>query len=991
MPAAHDREKKDHQGSEASGDVERADTQAPGGGSGVVGIALRLQRTAGNRATAAFLAAAQTKLDVGPSDDPAEREADAIAAEVVERLRAHGASQSVDAGSEVEIGLGQTVRRQPASSSIGADGGTLDAATEAAVDAARSGAAGGGRPLDDPVRRSMEGAFGVGFGDVRVHSGTESKALNERLQAKAFTVGRDIFFRSGVPDGGTSAGQELLAHELTHVVQQSSRASRKIQRRGEYAGLNPFQQKTIDVQAEQVYDQKTRDFESGMGPVISESSAAHEAVNELLLKVKKVVDAWAVSTGQQQAAAYASEFQFAGGDKYYGAFEMSAANIKKIFDDYKDRPLRSKLKVVYNAVRNNNLVKWLKVAAIEMDAAAMGVPAGPVALQETAADVTKDAAGTIVPASVQAPTNVAVAPGFAANSGLSKTFANPQLSANVANLAAREEMIFAPNTFSGVMNMASGLAADNASRVGGMGAGLAEVEQRTLSAGDVTDLTSMEIRHIHQRLNLPVPELKGLGAKKKARDKLKDAPVPWEQGGEYYEVIPNSTVAKQAVDVRARLEAGTSGSTDLMLHGAQWLGLDVKQMYQLRLALIGWMLSNRDHSLFEILRSAGNYGLAYHYDPADIGSEYEDRTNFQPMDPSKFAKILPERKTPKWFLSTDHKDQLAAAASKAPMKTRNDVIVGLTAAGIPLARVQAMDDTSLNELAALSEIVRITTFAIPAFNTEAQVVAVLQRKADAKNRLTISRLRREGPYQAIAKRYPGQADWFLSLLIRHHKTGAALADEFKLMADVNTANVAVGNTDLAGYKGGLITAGMPKRFVDRMPEAAIYELEKVRLLVQAGAFDQTANAGAPATNGRLMTEIATTVCYRSAAALIGGARTAQATGEFLGHYFPNATLPARTGAQTNLENVTANRDRRSYENALVGMGIPRVLLETEPFNVIDGLVTLAHDVHGRAFVAATTNAEKQQNGVLFQAVLTANNWVMDALIERGKSSLLPWL
>jgi hypothetical protein len=70
------------------------------------------------------------------------------------------------------------------------------------------------------MRSSMEGAFGADFGRVRTHDGADARDLNERLGARAFTVGHDVFFRDGVPDAGTSEGQHLLAHELTHTIQQ---------------------------------------------------------------------------------------------------------------------------------------------------------------------------------------------------------------------------------------------------------------------------------------------------------------------------------------------------------------------------------------------------------------------------------------------------------------------------------------------------------------------------------------------------------------------------------------------------------------------------------------------------------------------------------------------------------------------------------------------------------------------------------------------------
>jgi hypothetical protein len=80
---------------------------------------------------------------------------------------------------------------------------------------------GGGQPLDAGVRRQMESALGADFGGVRVHTDNQAHKLNQELSAKAFTTGRDIFFSQGAYEPGSSPGRELIAHELTHVVQQS--------------------------------------------------------------------------------------------------------------------------------------------------------------------------------------------------------------------------------------------------------------------------------------------------------------------------------------------------------------------------------------------------------------------------------------------------------------------------------------------------------------------------------------------------------------------------------------------------------------------------------------------------------------------------------------------------------------------------------------------------------------------------------------------------
>jgi len=96
----------------------------------------------------------------------------------------------------------------------------LDDTTAARINSAR----GGGQALDGAVQTRMSEAMGADFSGVRVHASNESHTLNEQLGAKAFTTGQDIFFGDGAYDPGSSSGQELIAHELTHVVQQGAGA-----------------------------------------------------------------------------------------------------------------------------------------------------------------------------------------------------------------------------------------------------------------------------------------------------------------------------------------------------------------------------------------------------------------------------------------------------------------------------------------------------------------------------------------------------------------------------------------------------------------------------------------------------------------------------------------------------------------------------------------------------------------------------------------------
>jgi Domain of unknown function (DUF4157) len=89
------------------------------------------------------------------------------------------------------------------------------------VERAIEGSRGGGQALDSGVQAQMGQALNADFSGVRVHTDAGADGLNRSLSAKAFTTGRDIYFRQGEYNPGSSSGRSLLAHELTHVVQQN--------------------------------------------------------------------------------------------------------------------------------------------------------------------------------------------------------------------------------------------------------------------------------------------------------------------------------------------------------------------------------------------------------------------------------------------------------------------------------------------------------------------------------------------------------------------------------------------------------------------------------------------------------------------------------------------------------------------------------------------------------------------------------------------------
>ncbi len=116
-------------------------------------------------------------------------------------------------------------------------------------------ARGGGQPLDSKVGAQMGEAFNADFSGVRVHTGGEADSLNQSLNAKAFTTGQDVFFRDGEYNPGSSSGRGLLAHELTHVVQQNGG---KVERKSvAEAGPNtPLQRKLSVGSPNDIYEQE---------------------------------------------------------------------------------------------------------------------------------------------------------------------------------------------------------------------------------------------------------------------------------------------------------------------------------------------------------------------------------------------------------------------------------------------------------------------------------------------------------------------------------------------------------------------------------------------------------------------------------------------------------------------------------------------------------------------------------------------------------------
>lgn len=162
----------------------------------------------------------QAKLTVGEPNDKYEQEADRVAAQVVQQIHAPAINQSKDDSVQrkeespdiTPLKLASLQRKNTTESS------TTSSGFESAINQSR----GTGQSLPNSLRPKLENAFGSNLGNVRIHNNASADRLSRSVQAKAFTTGNDIFFKKGEYKPQTTSGQQLLAHELTHTIQQNA-------------------------------------------------------------------------------------------------------------------------------------------------------------------------------------------------------------------------------------------------------------------------------------------------------------------------------------------------------------------------------------------------------------------------------------------------------------------------------------------------------------------------------------------------------------------------------------------------------------------------------------------------------------------------------------------------------------------------------------------------------------------------------------------------
>ncbi len=216
----------------------------------------------------------QPKLEVNSPGDIYEKEADAMADRVM---------QMSDIGTTFQTStttglIGQSVQRKCSkcveeekkkSVMRRAENGSAGTPVSSSFASSLNASKGGGAPLPSDTRNFMENAFSADFSSVRVHTGSPASEMSNRIKAKAFTYGSDIYFNDGKYNPGTSEGKHLLAHEMTHVVQQIGRDDLSIQRTiGDGHDLSSPRFKNDPV-LEEIYDGNTQLSEGAIGDAVT--------------------------------------------------------------------------------------------------------------------------------------------------------------------------------------------------------------------------------------------------------------------------------------------------------------------------------------------------------------------------------------------------------------------------------------------------------------------------------------------------------------------------------------------------------------------------------------------------------------------------------------------------------------------------------------------------------------------------------------------------
>ncbi|MCG8353897.1 MAG: DUF4157 domain-containing protein [Chloroflexales bacterium] len=232
----------------------------------------------------------------------------------------------------------------------------------------------GGQPLPEDVQTSMGQKFGADFSGVKIHRDKRADMLNRSLNSRAFTTGQNIFFKRGEYNPGTSGGRELLAHELTHVVQQRGNLQkagpaplqrkillkeptplgvswRKLSRRRRRKLVRKLLRKTLSRRDYRLAKLVARDM------AYAKDEFKFDTIQELKIElIKRVATSRQMQESQRTVRKkHGFGYPFTGSSLYWGPRVNFAAReywTPKVVDDYSPRKDKTKRAIIRNSPRN---------------------------------------------------------------------------------------------------------------------------------------------------------------------------------------------------------------------------------------------------------------------------------------------------------------------------------------------------------------------------------------------------------------------------------------------------------------------------------------------------------------------------------------------------------------------------------------------------------------------------------------------------------------
>lgn len=491
------------------------------------------------------------------------------------------------------------------------DSGKVHPDTAAAVHAARRG----GARLAAPVQDAYEQRFGADLSHVRLHTDDRADRLSRSLAADAFTVQNDVFFRRGRFAPGTTAGDRLLAHELAHVAQHGgptttggalrvSSPHDHAEREADHAahhGPAPSpgaaaagvvhrspagDRKSVKVITDRMIAQYIEGFDVALGKWLADQPEALRGGEFLLLGIHKALAKTFSGNPQQDEAKFMSRALGRPEELRMlpGAPEVrTLADLAAVARSTAAGSLRTKMSLVYQAIRHDTLKRAMH--------AARGASNHGAQSQATRDQQVKNQWGF----DAKQLRSVDVGPARPGGEPQLRNYFGRQArvegqqrdvrgDVEAGSLAAQEARTIGETAFVGIQLSLAELT----SIAGGDGKAKTAATKQNLVWNQLTEDEQRALM-VQEYASVPLPE--------------------YTPGFAVYRIGAESAEAKEAGKRQTSLVGGLSGSTDMYLHLARYLGAAKAELELVRLAALGEMLPRRDHSFYEVIVAARGYGL----------------------------------------------------------------------------------------------------------------------------------------------------------------------------------------------------------------------------------------------------------------------------------------------------------------------------------------------------------------------------------------------